>query len=71
MEVINDLCIIPNCHTDIRLVKPTTGDNYVYPGCSMLWMVIKLAPIELDFHNEMNNAQVEEFEPENGNDWDS
>ena len=63
--------LCPNCHTEIRLVKPKASDKCVCPGCSMLLIVIKLAPIEFDFHNEMNNAKVEEYEPEYSDDWDS
>jgi uncharacterized paraquat-inducible protein A len=66
--MIYALC--PNCHSDIRFVNLTAGKKCVCPGCSMLLIVVKLSPIELDFFTEVNIDAIEESEPDYSDDWE-
>lgn len=61
----------PNCHSDIRFVKPSADMKCVCPGCSILLKVVKLSPIELDFFDENIENEVEESEPDLIDDLDS
>ncbi|MBE0686500.1 MAG: lysine biosynthesis protein LysW [Anaerolineaceae bacterium] len=59
----------PNCHADVRLIKPTAGKRCICPGCSELLKVVRLNPIELDFEENCPELEFDQPEPNFEDDW--